>query len=493
MTMDSSSDFRPSRHALYETNEKLKLRTPGQDRRPQLPTGRGVTHYQNLRLVFHNPRHVRIPRCVVELVSDPALRPPATESHSNARKNTQTTHATNTHETPPSYGLSGFTTPEVGFAFSGAGGRVAQHSALSQALVLGEYPNATRIIPSVISGTSSGALNAVALSGYLEYVASNGSAGWSLDSWNNFIFDLENSDVYRTGIRGIIGTAVGVTDGYLLNNDPLEDTLNAALNQIGYKNLGDLFIPTFISTVDQRTGDTVRFLSTDSNVTSIPLVQILLATTAIPVAFKPRMIPALTNNTVFIDGGVSIDYLPIIPLVSGPIRVSTLYGLVPNKDPNTGNNNSSGDDLEENGIVRNILKAFEIQGNNLLVGGLAIAANSNARAFLYSAVLNQTFSTLDFNSERTQYDLVRNWARNNNPTEISEQSQAFTFNNALPSYYYTQGDTYDAAVNNNSPAASVSATSGNAAPGTGSRDQTSSASQIVVIGAVMICALLIAI
>lgn len=66
-----------------------------------------------------------------------------------------------------------------------------------------------------------------------RYIASNGSAGWSLDSWNNFIFDLENSDVYRTGIRGIIGTAVGVTDGYLLNNDPLENTLNAALNQIG--------------------------------------------------------------------------------------------------------------------------------------------------------------------------------------------------------------------------------------------------------------------
>lgn len=112
----------------------------------------------------------------------------------------------------------------------------------------------------------------------------------------------------------------------------------------------------------------------------------------------------MSSSHHLMRSGVSIDYLPIIPLVSGPIRVSTLYGLVPNKDPDTGNNNSSGDDLEENGIIRNILKAFEIQGNNLLVGGLAIAANSNARAFLYSAVLNQTFSTLDFNSERVRSD-----------------------------------------------------------------------------------------
>ncbi|PRP81038.1 hypothetical protein PROFUN_11116 [Planoprotostelium fungivorum] len=339
-----------------------------------------------------------------------------------------------------------FSTPGVGWAFSGAGARIAQQAALAQALLFGKYPNGTIIVPAYVSGTSSGSLSAVGLNGYLEYVASNGSRGWSLSSWNNFIFGLRDSSVYRTGIRGVVDSAKGLTDGFLLDNTPLITTLTTALNQLGYSTLGDLFLPTYISTVDQRSGNVVRFLSTDRNVSSIPLIQILLASTAIPVAFPPRKIPALTNNTLFVDGGVSIDYLPVIPLLSGALPVTTVYGFTPNKDADTGSNNADQSSIEDNGIVRNTLKAFEIQGNNLLTGDLAILAASNARGYLYSAVLNQTFSTLNFNNEQEQYNLVAAWAANNNPTPVSDDRLAYTFGSVSPSAFSVNNGYADAST-----------------------------------------------
>jgi hypothetical protein len=46
----------------------------------------------------------------------------------------------------------------IAFAFSGAGGRIAQHAALMEVLVKGLYPGATKIYPSYLSGASSGNL-----------------------------------------------------------------------------------------------------------------------------------------------------------------------------------------------------------------------------------------------------------------------------------------------------------------------------------------------
>lgn len=331
---------------------------------------------------------------------------------------------------------SGFTTTKgLAFAFSGAGGRIAQQTALSQTLINGTYPKGTPLTPSFLSGVSSGALSMVGLNGALENRASGGKAGWTFGEWNDYVFNLQNNQVYRTGPRGVIDSLGNLDDGYLLNNEPLEATINRALVRLNYNKFGDLFLPSYITVVDQRTGFNVRLLSTDPLVSDLPLLDILLATTAIPVAFKARMIPQLTNNTLFIDGGVGIDYVPVIPLLNGGLDVTTIYAITPNKDPNTGDNGDNSG-VEQNGIIRNALKAFEIQGNNLEIGALAILANSNATSFLYAATLNQTFSTLEFDQEVLQYDLAKAYGLKNAPVPITDEGLT-AFDRKLPLYYKT--------------------------------------------------------
>ena len=45
----------------------------------------------------------------------------------------------------------------------------------------------------------------------------------------------------------------------------------------------------------------------------LDLVEVLMASTALPIAFQPRQITGLPGN--FIDGGTGDDTLPIAPLI----------------------------------------------------------------------------------------------------------------------------------------------------------------------------------
>eukprot|EP00026_Physarum_polycephalum_P005583 Phypoly_transcript_05618.p1 GENE.Phypoly_transcript_05618~~Phypoly_transcript_05618.p1 ORF type:complete len:208 (+),score=16.78 Phypoly_transcript_05618:121-744(+) len=155
------------------------------------------------------------------------------------------------NNTPPPNG--------VAFVFSGAGGRIGQLVGIAESLINGSYPNGTQIRPSYFTGISSGALVAVAMNAVLETVEQNITNGFNFGDFHALLFDLKNSDVYDANVFKVIAD---LSAGYLLDTTPLRNFLSKVLARINYATLGDLYIPTTISTVDQRTRATMTISST---------------------------------------------------------------------------------------------------------------------------------------------------------------------------------------------------------------------------------------
>lgn len=74
---------------------------------------------------------------------------------------------------------------------------------------------------------------------------------------------------------------------------------------MNYYTLGDLYVPTAISVVDQNTGFTLRLWSDNPQHAKLNLLEVLMASIALPIAFEPRTITGLPG--VYIDGGTGVD------------------------------------------------------------------------------------------------------------------------------------------------------------------------------------------
>jgi len=77
---------------------------------------------------------------------------------------------------------------------------------------------------------------------------------------------------------------------------------------MGFKTMKDLYIPTCLSVVDANTGLTARVCSDDPESADVPVIDALMASVALPVAFPMAKIrnfdPHIVNSTgLFIDGG----------------------------------------------------------------------------------------------------------------------------------------------------------------------------------------------
>jgi hypothetical protein len=95
---------------------------------------------------------------------------------------------------------------------------------------------------------------------------------------------------------------------------------------MGYSTLGDLYLPTSISIVNQSSGLDTRLWSNNPEYANLDLLEVMLASAALPIAFPPRVITGLGNTVsyyfkwislfekVWIDGGTGIDTIPNIPL-----------------------------------------------------------------------------------------------------------------------------------------------------------------------------------
>eukprot|EP01111_Echinosteliopsis_oligospora_P018122 TRINITY_DN813_c0_g1_i1.p1 TRINITY_DN813_c0_g1~~TRINITY_DN813_c0_g1_i1.p1 ORF type:complete len:384 (-),score=91.43 TRINITY_DN813_c0_g1_i1:36-1187(-) len=336
---------------------------------------------------------------------------------------------------------------DIAFAFTGAGGRISQEAALAETLINGTYPGGVPVMPSYMAGVSSGALVAVGINAVLEATENALSGGLTFYDFNQLLFGLDNDDVFQLRARDLVSN---IDHGFVLDTDPLRTTITGILNRIGYSVLGDLYLPTYITVVDQRSGVDLRLYSLDTRYSNLPLIDILMSTTAIPVVFSPQQIPALTTFTEFIDGGTGIDYVPIIPLLNNP-NVQVIYAITYNQAFTYGPSDDSLD-AERGTLVKYAARAYDITGAGLAIGALTILQTSNKTGYVYQPNFAQTFATTDFESEQEQFNLALAWAQANAPINVDNYA-LLAADQTLPAY--TSADPNSGSIFTNSGVSSV--------------------------------------
>ncbi len=181
---------------------------------------------------------------------------------------------------------------------TGAAARIPQEAALLEQLYYsGELKDVT-----FISGVSSGALNAVILNAILE-------RKYTWKRYRELLFSITNQSIFTSSNQNLP-----------VNTEPLRQLLTKVLHDtLGYRKLKDLPYPTSLSTVSLSIKSwadlTYRLSNKKINAESDPeldLVEVLMASTAFPLAFPPVRISK--NKTLpegrFIDGGTTTDFIP---------------------------------------------------------------------------------------------------------------------------------------------------------------------------------------
>eukprot|EP01116_Phalansterium_solitarium_P024033 TRINITY_DN8674_c0_g1_i3.p1 TRINITY_DN8674_c0_g1~~TRINITY_DN8674_c0_g1_i3.p1 ORF type:complete len:330 (+),score=82.00 TRINITY_DN8674_c0_g1_i3:194-1183(+) len=315
------------------------------------------------------------------------------------------------------YVLSSTAATGVGFAFSGAGGHIAQQVALMESLVLGLTPSGQMIRPTHISGVSAGAINAVALNAILKTMDTNDPNGLTFESYKAQVFNMTDSAVYDDTWEGMAKIFThNIPAGFILDNTPMATFLAKQLELFNCTKLKDLYLPTEITLVNQSSGLDVRLWSTDPVDGELDLLEVLLATSAMPIAFPTRTVTGFPGS-VFIDGGTCIDIIPSQALVDNP-DVGVLYMLGFNSIMGTAGGNLP-PKLNHVLLLKNVLAAFVDQQVDFVMGSIDIAAKSSTKAFTYIPGFAQEFSALDFQQEKLQYDLTAAWAHQTSPTAVN--------------------------------------------------------------------------
>ena len=219
-------------------------------------------------------------------------------------------------------------------------------------------------------------------------------------------------DITPLGIYRILSTNVG--EGFLLDTAPLRVTLTKYLAQMGYKLVGDLYLPTCISTVDEETGLPVRICSDDPKVKNLPLIDVLMASAAMPVIFPSQSIRGFTppfGSGIFVDGGVGIDMIPTDPAYERDL--DEVYIITRQWELNDAKKMPKV--LKDIKIVANALNTF----NNFLqasfLSGLSSSYTARMPSYSYIPVLPVDFGVLDFDQGKLMYDMTKNWTHVNTP------------------------------------------------------------------------------
>lgn len=302
-------------------------------------------------------------------------------------------------------------------AMTGAAARIVQEVALLEELQKTGWLRK----PCFISGTSSGALNTVMLNAIL-------SKRFSWDRYHNILFNLKSEDVF-------------IRDGNKLplNTDPLKNLLIRTIrDSLGFDSLGSLTYPSSISITDIRVlplgTRTYRMSNIRMNAESDPslsIVDVLMASTAIPLLFPPAKldIGGLKLVTTFIDGGVAEDHIPYQAVIQFEkfrgVGVDTL--LIISRKCDTASRLDK--EMQTFGISDS--KLYERAGvriENMAYEGFirqmkALQANYPelaAHTYIYIPDFEENFHLLDFNQMKEQYEITAKWAKTHKPVPLDE-------------------------------------------------------------------------
>jgi predicted acylesterase/phospholipase RssA len=272
-----------------------------------------------------------------------------------------------------------------------------------------------------ISGVSSGALNSVALNGILS-----GKFTWA--EYKKILFAIRNSDIY-------------IQDGRKLpvNTEPERVLLTKIVEKrLGYHTIGDLPFMTEISITNLKNLDLqkriYRMCSRKINEetdTTLSIVDLLMASSAIPIAFPEVRIRDVYTipNVRYVDGGVGDDHVPFhallefekkrgigvervyiisrksdsIPAVSEELRVLGINDKKLFDDLGV-----SIDDMMKKGIIKR-LKALKEEAPELI-----------PLTYVWIPDFQRDFLMFRFDNLEEQYKMTTEWATNHNPVPLEE-------------------------------------------------------------------------
>jgi predicted acylesterase/phospholipase RssA len=302
-------------------------------------------------------------------------------------------------------------------AMTGAAARIVQEVALLEELQKTGWLRK----PCFISGTSSGALNTVMLNAIL-------AKKFSWKRYHNILFNLKSEDVFtRDGNK------------LPLNTDPLKKLLISTLqDSLGFDSLGSLPFPSSISITDIRVlplgTRTYRMSNIRINKESDPatnLVDVLMASTAIPVLFPPvrLQLTASLPTTTFIDGGVAEDHIPYQAVIQYEkyrgMGIDTLI-IVSRKCDTASQLNS---EMEMFGAKdKQLFEKIGVRVENMAREGFLkqmkeLQANYPELAehtYVYIPDFEENFHILDFNQMKEQYEITTKWAKTHKPVPLNE-------------------------------------------------------------------------
>lgn len=305
---------------------------------------------------------------------------------------------------------------------TGAAARIPQEAALLEAL------DSRGLLKDVvfIAGVSSGALNSVMLNGILS-----GKISW--DAYKSILFGIVNDDIFIQHGKKI---PVDTSPARKLYTAIVEDRL-------GYRTIGDLPFVTAISITrlrDLGLKDTVyrlfsRNLNAESD-TSLSLVDILMASTAIPVVFPPVRIRNVKTipDVEYVDGGVKEDNVPYRALLG--FEESRGYGVEKIYIVSKKNNNAPGISEELKTLGINDHKVFDDLGlsfdrimNRKFEESLEEFAHESPelaeRAYVYRPEFEPDFLMFSFDDLQSQYALTAQWAQSHDPVPLEAFLSAY--------------------------------------------------------------------
>jgi hypothetical protein len=298
---------------------------------------------------------------------------------------------------------------------TGAAARIPQEAALLQAL--DERGLLKDLV--FISSCSSGALNAVALN-----AIRSGAMSWK--RYREILSGLRNEDVFiRSGNHIPVDTS------------PLRVLLKRVVEgEMGFKRIGQLPIATSISVTRledlglEKTAYRLcsRYVNPESD-PELPIVDILMASTAFPIVFPAVRIAGATTipGIDYVDGGAGEDLLPFEALLQFEayrgLGVERVY-IISRKDDAVPEISEELRNLgvNDHGAFDKLGISFDAIASRKLLKHLRIyerrAPDLASRSFVWKPDYPGSFLLFDFDSLEAQYADTEAWASLNAPMPL---------------------------------------------------------------------------
>jgi predicted acylesterase/phospholipase RssA len=301
---------------------------------------------------------------------------------------------------------------------TGAAARIPQEAGLLEEL----YNRGLLKDVVFISGVSSGALNAVILNGILS-----GKMTW--EEYKEILYNLKNSDIFTQ--EEYKKLPVNSAPERILFKKIVEEKL-------GYHQIGDLPFMTEISFTNLKDLDlrkkVYRMCSRKINEetdTTLSLVDIMMASSAFPIAFPPVRIRNVKTipDVGYVDGGIGDDHIPYHALLEfekfrgkGVERVyiisrksdsipevsEELEGLGVDDKGRFDRLGISLDNILKKGMIKR-LEAFALEAPEMIL-----------ISYVWIPDFEESFLMFNFDNLKEQYTLTAQWAKTHDPMPLGD-------------------------------------------------------------------------